>query len=203
MALASAQLTALANDIAANTATVTLNTGVQSAMNTIAHTVDNAYTVAAWYNQPASPAFFGNYASVPLAQVKGAVSWKNLTPADAPDGTTTWTNRSLACQGQQFNLQMLITPAGAQNTLDATQQNVLQGLKDALNSVPSGVGGASQSAGWNAVQKVLCRTGTYAEKLFADTTNGTGADNTHAASFGPFEGAIAAKDVENAWGITG
>lgn len=209
MPLTPAQITALAADIAANTATAP---GTQGAIKDLAHTHDNAFAVALWYNLTASPSFFGYYSTVPIAAVRGAIQWKKLTPADAIPTTPAltvqvWQARNDMCQTLQFNLE-LIMGTQPDGSLDATPNRIVQGFNDALSAVPSGASGVSQDAGWaipNGVQSVLNRKGTNAEKLFADTTNGSGANNTGTttgpASFGPFEGAIQPSDINGIWGI--
>lgn len=205
MSLTPQQLAALATDIAANTATAPGTTG---AIKDLPHTQDNAFAVAAWYNLTASPNFFAYYSSVPLAAVRGAIQWKRLTPAD-PVPTTpaltvqVWQARNEMCQTIQKQIELLM----GVNGVDATQNRVVQGFNDALSAVPSGNGGAAQDAGWaiaNGVQSVLNRTVTNAEKLFANTTNGSGANPTGTTT-GPavctFEGQVSPDDVRSIWGI--
>ena len=121
----------------------------------------------------------------------GAITWKNMTPADPPDGTTLWTNRSLACQGKQFISQtMLISPG---ETLDMSIVKIREGIKDSLQDLPAGASGALLDAGWAAVKAVSTRFVTVAEKLFA---TGTGTD---AAPGTPvFEGMIDIGDIGGA-----
>ena len=197
MSLTPAQQTALGNDIAVNNIQVG---GV--AIKDLPHTADNAYAVAAWYNTLTTTPFYGNYRAVPLSLLKGCINWKRLTPTDTPDGTQTWANRSLACQGAQFNVQLLFS-TGSNTTLDATQASVVQGLNDALSAVPSGVGGANQDAGWTGttgVKQNICRLATNAEKLFADTTSANGSARTAAATF-TFEGVVTPDDIRAIWGL--
>jgi hypothetical protein len=202
MSLTAAQQTTLATNIQANANTVTFN-GVPTVISAIPHSSDGAFAVAAWYNL-LTASFFGNYRSVPLSAIRGAIVWKNLTslapmPASPSTDTApmTWIN---ACINDQLNLEILLG-LGASGTFDATPHVIWQGLKDCLSGVNSKADGTAQSAGWAAVQVILCRLGTNAEKLFADLTNGTGADNTHAAAF-TFEGALSQNDVASLalWG---
>lgn len=121
----------------------------------------------------------------------GAITWKSMTPADAPDGTTIQTNRHLACQGKQFVLQtMLISPG---ETLDMSIQKIRDGIKDSLQDLPAGVSGALLDAGWAATKAVATRFVTVAEKIFA-----TG-DGTAAVPGTPvFEGTITIDDIGRA-----
>ena len=121
----------------------------------------------------------------------GAITWKNMTPADTPDGTTLWTNRSLACQGKQFISQtMLISPG---ETLDMSIVKIRDGIKDSLQDLPAGAGGALLDAGWAAVKAVSTRFVTVAEKLFA---TGTGTDATPGTPV--FEGFVTIADIGEA-----
>jgi hypothetical protein len=205
MSLTAAQLTALAADIAANSATVSVDGGPQTAISAVPHSLDASFAVAAWYNLAASPNFFGNYRSVPLSILRGAITWAKLTsnaamPATPSTDTAklTWINQ---CMALQTSLQLLLGTAG-QGVFDATPHSQWQGLKDSLSAVPSKSDGTTQDAGWAAVQVILCRLGTNAEKLFADVTNGNGSTNLLAAAF-TFEGTIQPADVQACWGISG
>lgn len=199
------QLAELKTDLAANTNTVLIN-GVATAINAVPHGADNAQAIADWYNLLCTIDFFGNYSTVPINDVKNEISFKNYTPADAvpASGATTqvtndlmnWIGRALFCQGYQISVNNLLT---AGTVIDATKPNIVGAWKDATNTnMPSGVGGASQKGGWLNIQPILCRKATNIEKLFANTTNGNGADNTHAATL-TWEGPISGTDVIAAW----
>ena len=208
MSLTAAQALSLKNDINANTNSITYPdpiTGTPITVqikNTAANDGTAANAIATWYNLPCAVNFFGNYATVPLAKVKGAIAWKKLTPVDAIPASpqldvVLWTARSNACQGMQFNLQMLLTPVSAPGvpaTIDATQAKVVTGFQDALSAVPSAAGGAAQDAGWASVQTILNRKASNIEKLLADLSGGNGAANTTPATF-TFEGTIEGTDV--------
>ncbi len=148
----------------------------------------------------ASPNFWVWATDVDVQTVKDAIVWANLTPADAPDGTQAWANRSLQCQGKQFNLQLILPISG---TMNGAKSNVRVGLKDALQGVRSGAGGATQNAGWAAVRNALARTASHVEKALADvsqldTDGATVLDgSTRAmAAMMTFEGPPSALDVE-------
>ena len=119
--------------------------------------------VAAYYNADSATKLWRPDA--PRAKVFGAIIWKNLTQADAPDGTALFTNRALACQSLQINLQIMLPPTS--DTLPGDEIGFRQGLQDALSAVPAGVGGAVLDAGWVPVRNALQRLGTRFEALFA------------------------------------
>lgn len=137
--------------------------------------IGNDMGLADWFNEPTTTWIWRT--SVPADEVFDAIHWANLTPADAPDGTAQYTNRALQCQAKQINLQILLQGreriAGAKATIRA-------GLSDALLNVPSGVGGALQSAGWAAVKGVLSRFATRAEAVLASGAGTQAAPSTPA-----------------------
>jgi len=132
---------------------------------------DGYFDLARALDAPAAPNFWVWSTNVDLQVIKDAIIWANLTPADVPDGTQAWANRSLQCQGKQFNLQLVLPVTG---TYNAANLNTRAGIQDALTGVRSGVAGASQAAGWAAVQGVLARRSTHFEKILADTALGNG-----------------------------
>jgi len=206
MTLTAAQKTTLKTDIAANTNTVVIG-GTTFQIKDIGvgdRSTEAAQKVAAWYNLLCAVDFFGNYSSVPADAIFNAVSWKNYTPTD-PGPTDTAQNaaihaaRTALAGAFQMNLQtMLIGRA----TIDATKASTVQGLKDCTNAdMPMGTAGAAVKGGWSGASGViaaLCRKGTNAEKLFANTSGGSGADSTHAATF-TVEGSLSSQDILDAW----
>lgn len=157
-------------------------------------TADQNFAIAAFYNAVPSPDFFVYRTNVPVQDIYDQIQWAKMTPSDAPDGTAAWTNRSLACQGKQFNLQLLLQ--GAQQTINAAKSNVRAGLQDALTNVPSGAAGVTQAAGWVGVRDVaMARKATRIEKLFADTSVGNGGTAATAATM-VLEGAVSTTQID-------
>lgn len=154
-------------------------------------TSDGAFAIAAVLNGPAVPAFRVWQTAVPVADVFDNVVWANFTPADAPDNTVAYSNRSLACQGKQFNLQTLLV---GRETINAAKTSIRLGIQDATQQLPSGAGGATRTGGWPAIQPILSRDATRAEKLFA--TGGAG--TTASPSTMTFEGQLDYQDVQAA-----
>ena len=120
--------------------------------------------IAAYYNAENSPTNVWR-PDAPKSKVFGAIVWKNLTQADAPDATAIYTNRVLASQSRQMNLDILLPPTA--DTLPGDEVGFRQGLQDALTDIPAGVGGALLGGGWGAVQNVLRRPGTPFEVMFS------------------------------------
>lgn len=177
MALTNAQLIALKAEIAAD-----------PALNALPNTADDAFTIADALNLAVD--FYVWNTNVQTQVVFDAITWTNLTPADAPDGTALWTNRSLACQGKQFNLQTMLT---GRESINAAKTNIRVGLQDALTQLPSGPNGAARSGGWAAVQLVLQRKATRAEKVLA-----TGTGTTASPALLSFEGSLFYQNVLDA-----
>lgn len=155
---------------------------------------DGHFDLAVQLNKEAVPNFWVWSKNADVQAIRAAIVWANLTPADVPDGTQAWANRSLQCQGKQFNIQNIVPFTG---TLDASDVNLRNGLQDALQNVRSGVGGASQDAGWSAVRSTLARKAKYIEKILADTALGDGSTRTLSANL-VFEGTITDADVMQA-----
>lgn len=168
MALTNAQLATLNADIKANVKTVQIG-AEQVAIKDVPNTADNAFAIADWYNS-LTAAFQVYKNNIPPQEIFDKIDWAKLTPTDAPDGTQAWANRSLACQGKQFNIQIILQ---GQTAIDATKSNVRAGLQDALTNVPSGTSGATVSAGWVPVRDSLYTLAKNGEKLFATGTGST------------------------------
>lgn len=165
-----AQLQTLKADIAANTNTIN---GVQ--IKDMPNSADANDAIANWYSAIASPDFFVFRSNIPANEISDQVTWANYTPQDAiaSDGSNAavWHARSLACQGKQFNLQLLL-PSG--QLFNAGRINLRAGLNDATTALPSGANGASRSGGWTGILAILRRQALRVEKLFAVQTSGVG-----------------------------
>lgn len=124
--------------------------------------------VAGALNTAASPAFPVWRSTTPVDEIADAVIWANMTPAAAPDGTQLWANRSLQCQGKQFNLQNLLIGKSA---VASAKANIRAAFQDCLTALPSKSDGTNQAAGWTAVQAAMQRPATVAEKVLAKNQN--------------------------------
>jgi hypothetical protein len=122
-------------------------------------------------SSPANPAWYVWKVSSSADDIYDAITWANMTPADAPDGTALYTNRALLCQAKQINLQILLQ---GKQTLLTSKLKIRQALTDALQNVPAGAGGALLDAGWAAVKQTLYRQATTVEKLLSSGTGTTG-----------------------------
>ena len=145
------------------------------------------YAIAAWLNAQNDVAFYAWKTYLPTQDIFDNITWANFTPQDSPDGTQAWANRSLACQGKQFNLQTLLT---GRESINPSKAKIRDGLQDALTAIPSGANGATKAGGWNAVVAVMYRTTTRAEKYLS-----TGTGTTASPAILIFEGFITAQEA--------
>jgi len=72
--------------------------------------------MAAFYNADASPAFTVWRSTTQVADVFNAITWKNFTPADTPDGTALYTNRAYHALLCQQNIMILLQGASSVST---------------------------------------------------------------------------------------
>lgn len=173
MALTQDQLPALKADIAANTATIDWQ-GAPTQINALPAGTDAADAIAKWYNETASPEYWVWRTNVPTVEIHEQVTWSNFTPSDTVTAVNAeqWTACSMACQGKQFNLQiMLQSPRGVFN---ASKSTLRGGLNDATTNLPSGASFANRSGGWANILPILRRTATRLEQLFGVAGSGVG-----------------------------
>lgn len=157
----------------------------QPALVAAADAGDNG-AIADWLNTN-DATFHAWKTSLPTQEIFDTITWANFTPQDAPDGTQIWANRSLACQGKQFNIQTILT---GRESINPTKQKIRDGLQDALTSIPSGASGASKSGGWANVVAVMYRNTTRAEKYLA-----TGTGTTASPALIVFEGFVTPQEA--------
>lgn len=194
MPLSPAQLAALKTDLAANGNTAP---GTAGPISNLDHTPDNAFAIAAWYNQAAAGPFVV-WRDLPMDVVHGLHTPANMTPLGNPPTTPdltvqVWMARCVTCQGKQLNYQGLTL---GRDTAPMKRAGYRAGLQDCLTNVPAGTNGALISAGWVEIRDAAKQNATNAEKLFA-TGPGTSATPADLS----FEGQIAGADIEAAWNL--
>lgn len=133
--------------------------------------------------------------SVPIDEITDAIDWAKMTPAQAipttgSDAQLLWLARASACQGKQFNLQNLLI---GKQAIAASRPNIRAALQDCLTALPSTAQGGNQQAGWAAVQTVMQRACTVAERIFA-----TGAGTVGNPGQLGVEGTVSAQDISDA-----
>ncbi len=181
MALTQAQLTTLKTAILAET----------DAGFVALRQANDEQGMATFYNAPST--FYVWRPITDASSILDAITWANLTPADTADGTTSFTNRALACQAKQLNLQILLQ---GRDSLATGRTSVRQGLSDALLNVPAGPAGALLDAGWlgaGKVKEAISRLATRCERLFVTGTGSAGVPGVLG-----FEGNVSAQDISDA-----
>ena len=169
-----------------------------NAFNTLPHNEDSAGFIAKSFEVLETPSFQVWKTTTTASDIFDAVSWSNFTPSNpavAVDALSAANvhNWLLACQGKQFNLQILL---GSNNGLVSTgKANIRSGLQDALTNVPSGTDGATKTGGWSNVQLVIQRNCNRLEKLFS-----TGTGTTASPASLVIEGKLSILDVMTVMG---
>ena len=160
--------------------------------STLATTTNGIHTILAHVNSPTTFIVWRSF--TPATDIVNAINWPNLTPANPIAGSGQDAgNWLLACQGKQFNLQILLslgTGIGAGQGIDSTKANIRAGFQDALTNIPSGVNGALKSGGWPAVNAAMQRVATHGEVAFA-----TGSGTTSSPGLLGYEGIIQDSDI--------
>jgi hypothetical protein len=194
--LTQAQKTAFKSNFLANTATITVLGGQTVAINTLtaASPPDSLQRAADWYNGLAATDFIV-WRDLPMESVLNAITFANMTPADAvpttPDlAVQVWLARSLSCQGKQFNLQNLIN---GRTTAPMKKANYRAALQDCLTNLPAGASGALIAANWVGVRDAAKFQARNVEKVLA---TGTGSSASPADL--DYEGTITGGDIYDA-----
>ena len=154
---------------------------------------NNEQGMADYYNADSGSVVWQTAA--PVSAVQDAIDYTAYTPNGTIDGTSAVTNRLLAAQTKQINLQLMLQ---GKTTLDATPSRVRGALLDATTSLPTGTNGAIQSAAGvdgARVLNALTRPATRGERLYSQSATTTG---TVSAFRLTFEGAISAQNVSDA-----
>jgi len=133
-----------------------------------------------WYNSSNTAGFIVWKQQTPVAEIQDCVIWANFTPANPVTSLDAIAlqntlNQLLACQGKQFNLQMLLSGSGMSSVVSTGKANIRVGLQDAASSIPSDINLGTRAGGWAAIKAAIQRPATRIEKLFA-TGTGTSAN---------------------------
>jgi len=158
-------------------------------LSLLTNTPDNNNTIAEAFNLNATPDFYVWKTSVAIEEVQNSIIYANMTPAQSPDGTQLWANRSLHTGGKQMNLQNLML---GRDFINPSRANVRAAFQDCLTGLPTKADGTNQAAGWATVEATFKRLATRGEKLFV--TGGNGTVGTPASL--TFEGQLGYQDVE-------
>lgn len=157
--------------------------------------VNDWSSIANYYNSFGSADAWNSQA--PVRNIYDGIDWTKYTPNDAPDGTAIFTNRLLAIQTKQMNLQNMLQ---GRETIDASKALLRAGLRDAVIGLPSGTSGASQAAGGSSGVNLLnacTRKARFVEAVLGAGTSAT--TGTVSALVLPFEGELSAFDYVDAY----
>lgn len=153
---------------------------------------DAAFFIAAELSKAAAPAFPLWASNASVAAISDAIDWTKYTPTDAADASATYTNRILAVQTKQMNLQTMLQ---GKESVNANKANIRNGLRDAVVQLPTGAGGAMTTSGGTSgvnVLNALTRPALLIEKVLAGAQATTG---TVTANLIGYEGGIGYQDV--------
>jgi len=137
----------------------------------------------------------------PVQDIINAIDWSKYTPTDSATESDTpalavaKTNRLLAVQTKQMNLQLMLQ---GRETLDCSKPSIRTGLRDCVVQVPTGTGGAmTQPGGANAVTvlNACIRKANRGESLYATVPAQTGGTTAFLLTF---EGLVSLEDVREA-----
>ena len=146
-----------------------------------------------WFNVPSATSVWGT--AVPVGVVQDAIDYTAYTPNGTIDATAAVTNRLLAAQTKQMNLQLMLQ---GRDSMNSARSRTRASLLDAVTGLPTGTAGAPQSAGGAdgaRVLNALTRAATRGEKLFIAANATTG---TVTASLLVYEGQISNGDIAQA-----
>ena len=133
---------------------------------------ENAHQVYLFLNSPST--FQVWRTTTPVSDIHDNISWANFTPTNPISGAgTDAANWMAQCGLKQMNLQNLLSGASFNGQINTKKPNIRAGFQDCLTNLPSGAAGVARSGGWPAVQLVIQRAATFAEKQFATGTGTT------------------------------
>lgn len=164
-------------------------------LNAFPNHSDGNFAIADLLNAPSNPAvmFWDTRASVQA--LLNAIDFSKYTQTDAIDSTVLQTNRLIAVQTKQMNIQNMTL---GRESLDMSKATTRASLRDAVIQISSGTSGglvtAAGTSGANLMNAGL-RVGTRLEAILASGTAQTG--GVTASLFG-YEGSINYQEVGQA-----
>lgn len=156
---------------------------------------DGDLAIADLLNMPSNPAVMFWDTRAPTSALMDAIDFAKYTQTDAVDGTAIQTNRLLAVQTKQMNIQTLMF---GREFLDMSKATIRASLRDAVIQIPAGVNGANVSAAGSSGVNVMnagLRVGSRVEAILAAGTASTG--GITGSLFG-YEGQITYQEVGEA-----
>lgn len=163
-----------------------------SDLNSYPSNSDGAFEIARLLNLTSSPVVMVWKTDTKVSDILDAINWPSYTPTDVPDLTTAYTNRLLAVQTKQMNLQNMLI---GRETIDTSKANIRSGLRDAVIQLPTGPSGSLVTAagvGGSNVLNACTRQARRVEVILAGAPATTGSVT---AKLLEFEGEINYQDV--------
>lgn len=161
---------------------------------------DGDFAIRDLLNQIASPAFKVWNTETPVTEIVNAVLWDRYTPNSSnypipstePD-LTVWRSRLQLSQTKRDNLWALLDVTNG--FVNASKSNIRLALQDAVVSIPTGVSGASVSAGGTNGANVLNACTRDAKVIEQVLNTGNQTTGTVTAAIMGYVGDITKEDV--------
>ncbi len=161
---------------------------------------DGDFAIRDLLNQIASPAFKVWNTETPVTEIVNAVLWDRYTPNSSnypipstePD-LTVWRSRLQLSQTKRDNLWALLDVTNG--FVNASKSNIRLALQDAVVSIPTGVSGASVSAGGTNGANVLNACTRDAKVIEQVLNTGNQTTGTVTAAIMGYVGYITKEDV--------
>lgn len=161
---------------------------------------DGDFAIRDLLNQIASPAFKVWNTETPVIEIVNAVFWDRYTPNSSnypipstePD-LTVWRSRLQLSQTKRDNLWALLDVTNG--FVNASKSNIRLALQDAVVSIPTGVSGASVSAGGTYGANVLNACTRDAKVIEQVLNTGNQTTGTVTAAIMGYVGDITKEDV--------
>jgi len=161
---------------------------------------DGDFAIRDLLNQIASPAFKVWNPEAPVAEIVNAVLWDRYTPnstnypiPSAEPDLTVWRSRLQLSQTKRDNLWALLDVTNG--FVNASKSNIRLALQDAVVSIPTGVSGASVSAGGTNGANVLNACTRDAKVIEQVLNTGNQTTGTVTAAIMGYVGDITKEDV--------
>ena len=161
-------------------------------LNAFPNNSDGNYAIAIALNSTNSPEVLFWDTRCQTSVLLDAIDFSKYTQVDAVDGTAVQTNRLLAVQTKQMNIQTLMF---GREFVDMSKATIRSSIRDGVIAIPSGTGGASvAAAGANGVN-VLSAGRRPGSRLEVILTSGTATTGGVTGNLFGYEGAINYQEV--------
>lgn len=153
---------------------------------------DGDFAIAELLNALSDPAVLFWDTKAPTSALLDAIDFAKFTQVDPVDGTALQSNRLLAVQTKQMNLQTLVF---GREFLDMSKAEIRGSLRDAVIQIPAGASGAVVTAAGASGVDLLNAGRRVGTRLEAILTSGTAQTGTVTANLFGYEGTITYQEV--------